>query len=386
MRVAIVFARDAYFPVFPVPSMTDIPPLQQAWSEQPQSATACIAWAQALSRSTRENEAIEVLCQGLQNHPGNRKMTLLLARSLRNCGRYQQAHSLLAPLVPGAPQDIDLLKLWETLLQTQGRLSEALATLKQVLQLLCQRTAMAPPTAQPVQRSCTEQDLATLWKTLAQLAADGVHAFATAGTLLGLVREGRLLPGDKDIDIGLPWPELPAAIHSVQKHGWRELDCSNGLSNPRSFVYPDSGLTLDLCAFAEDGVKGGCVGGFWMPGIPPHWNRLTDYPLMQLQLSDSPAGRVWTLRAPEVWLASLYGEHWRQPDPGFDSSICAHNLRGFSELTQCYALLRIADAWHIGQLDKALRATRASLAQHPDNDLLKVVAKCLQEQQASVQP
>ncbi|SIR06902.1 tetratricopeptide repeat protein, partial [Aquipseudomonas alcaligenes] len=307
----------------------------------PQAPGSIIAWALHLCQRSRDAEAIAVLQQGLVQHPGNRKMTLLLARCLRNEGQYQSAHDLLAPLLAQAPDDIDLLKLWATVLQTQGRLPEAIANLKQVLQLLCQRPDISPPTAQPAQRSCTQQDLPVLWQTLAQLAADGVHAFATAGTLLGLTREGRLLAGDKDIDIGLPWLELPAAIRSVQKLGWLELYCSNGLSNPRSFVYPGSGLTLDLCAFAEDSVNGGCVGGFWMPGIPPHWNRLTNYPLMQLQLSNSPAGRIWALRAPEVWLESLYGSHWRLPDPGFDSSISAHNLRGFSELTQCYALLRI---------------------------------------------
>lgn len=359
-----------------------LPDAQPDGCGNPQAPDSAIARALHLCRINRDAEAVAVLQQGLVQHPGNRKMTLLLARCLRNEGQYRSAHDLLAPLLAQAPGDIDLLKLWATVLQTQGRLPEAIANLKQVLQLLCQRPDIAQPTAQPAQRTCTQQDLPVLWKTLTQLAADGIHGFATAGTLLGLTREGGLLHGDKDIDIGLPWPELPAAIRSVQKLGWQELNCSNGLSNPRSFVNPESGLTMDLCAFAEDSESGGCVGGFWMPGIPPHWNRLTHYPPMLLQLSDSPAGRVWALRNSELWLESLYGAHWRLPDPGFDSSICALNLRGFSELTQCYALLRIADAWQAGQLEKALRATRASLVQQPDNALLQTVATRLQIQQA----
>lgn len=362
--------------------MTNTLALQQAWQNDPQSPSTCIAWAQALSRTTRDAEAIDVLRQGLARHPGNRKMTLLLARCLRNQGHYREAHALLAPLLPQAPDDIDLLKLWATLLQVQGRLPEALGVLHQVLTLLCQRPAQrkpAPPLPLP-QKVAPQQDLALLWRTLVQLAADGIQAFATAGTLLGLVREGCLLPFDKDFDIGLPWQELPAAMACLRRYGWCELQRSNGLSNPRSFVHPSTGLALDLCAFAEDTGNGGCVGGFWMPGIPAHWNRLTDYPALQLQLRDGPAGRFWALRDPQAWLAALYGPHWRIPDPSFDSSICAHNLRGFSELTQCYALLRIADTWHSGQLDKALRAALASLAQQPDNALLQAVAERLQSQ------
>lgn len=350
---------------------------------QPQarhSPSACIASAQALCQALRDDEAIELLRHGLRRYPGNRKMTLLLARSLRNEGRYPEAHDLLAALLPQAPEDIDLLKLWATVLQVQGRLPESVAVLQQVLALLCQRPARGslPRPAEP--RVRPQEDLALLWQTLAQLANDGLHAFATAGTLLGLVREGHLLAHDKDFDIGLPWQELPAAVACLQQHGWRELHHSNGLSNPRTFIHPASRLALDLCVFADANEGEGCVGGFWMARIPPHWNRLTDYPALQLHVRDSPAGTIWALRDPQGWLAALYGPDWRTPDGDFDSSLCACNLRGFSLLTQSYALLRIADAWHTGQLRKALRAARATLRNQPDSPLLQAVCDTLAAQ------
>lgn len=343
----------------------------------PQAPGSAIACALHLCQLNRDAEAIAVLQQGLVQYPGNRKMTLLLARCLRNQGQYQSAHDLLAPLLAQAPDDIDLFKLWATVLQTLGRLPQALAALQQVLQLLNERPVTHRPTTPEPIKVDPDQDLVLLWQTLSQLAAAGVHAFATAGTLLGLVREKRLLPNDKDFDIGLPWAELPAAMACLQQHGWRELQCSNGLSNPRAFIHPASGLGLDLCAFAEDSHAGGCVGGFWMSNIPLHWNRLTDYPALRLQLRDGPSGRLWSLQAPSTWLAALYGPNWQIRDAHFDSSISAHNLRGFSELTQCYALLRIADAWHSGQLPKALRATRAALHHQPDNPLLCTVQATL---------
>lgn len=355
-------------------SLPDTPP---EGGNNPQAPGNAIAWALHLCQLNRDAEAIAVLQQGLGQHPGNRKMTLLLARCLRNEGQYQSAHDLLAPLLAQAPDDIDLLKLWATVLQTQGRLPQALAALQQVLQLLNERPFTTPSVTPEPARVDPDQDLALLWETLGQLASAGVHAFATAGTLLGLVREKRLLSNDKDFDIGLPWPEVPTAMACLQQHGWRELQCSNGLNNPRAFIHPTSGLGLDLCAFAEDSHTGGCVGGFWMSGIPPHWNRLTDYPALRLQLHNGPSGRHWSLQDPSAWLTALYGPNWQIPDTHFDSSISAHNLRGFSELNQCYALLRIADAWHSGQLPKALRATRAALSHQPNNSLLRTVEETL---------
>ena len=96
-----------------------------------------------------------------------------------------------------------------------------------------------------------------------------------------------------------------------------------------------------------------------------------------------PEGRIWALDEPEAWLAALYGPDWRTPDPDFDSTVAAHNLRSFSLLTQCYAFSRIYQKWLQGQLPKALALTRHSLRHLPDDALLLRVQRCLVQQQVS---
>lgn len=56
-----------------------------------------------------------------------------------------------------------------------------------------------------------------LWKTCAELAKQNIKAFPFAGTLLGLVRNGRLLDFDKDLDVAVwmeSWPKCCEALES----------------------------------------------------------------------------------------------------------------------------------------------------------------------------
>lgn len=212
-----------------------------------------------------------------------------------------------------------------------------------------------------------DQAEALLWSTLAALKQQGVYAFATAGTLLGLERSGHLLANDKDIDIGVDWLQMTMAVQALTKLGWQESSHSYGLINPRCFKHPTTGITLDVCGYGTDTQSGEAISGLWMDQVPFAWNRITYFPALALTPKPSSAGDVWHLSDPNTFLAALYGQHWRVPDPHFDTIVSAANLRHFSWLAQCYGYSRLYGEWSKGNTQKAL-AMLTSLRRHKPND------------------
>ncbi len=218
---------------------------------------------------------------------------------------------------------------------------------------------------------------ALLWETLAQLALADVHAFPTSGTLLGITRDGTLLPFDKDVDVGLPFSEMSRAIKCLQQQGWKEDKYSSGLSNPRAFRHP-SGLVMDLCGFMVDQHANITIGGFWISGMRWEWQRITEYPALHLRLQQRPAGKVWLLEDPESWLSSLYGEAWRTPDPQFNTVVGAANLRSFSPLVEYYAVHFLIKHWQAGDPEKVQATLRHARHYKPDDPLYLAIQQRLE--------
>ncbi|PHN90953.1 hypothetical protein CSC79_04805 [Pseudoalteromonas sp. 3D05] len=185
----------------------------------------------------------------------------------------------------------------------------------------------------------TEIHESLLWQTLALFRQANIKSFATAGSLLGIIREGAILPFDKDIDIGVDWGQMEQAITLLKSQGWHEHMRSYDLINPRSFAHPD-GVTMDLCGFGVDTVSQRTICGLWMSDIPFEWNRITEYPTINLVEKITPHGNVWHLAQPELTLNALYGD-WQTPDPLFDTILCAKNIRSFSLLTQCFVYSKL---------------------------------------------
>lgn len=260
----------------------------------------------------------------------------------------------------------------------QGQLPDAVKWVREALASVI-ATQMPPAKHSAALRTdFAQRHEALLWDTLAQLASSGVHAFPTSGTLLGITRDGTLLPFDKDVDVGLPFSEMARAIQCLQQQGWKEDKFSSGLSNPRAFRHP-SGLVVDLCGFMIDQQANITIGGFWMAGVRWKWLRITEYPTLNLRLQLRPAGKVWLLEDPEGWLSSLYGEAWRAPDPQFNTVVGAANLRAFSPLVEYYAVAHLIKYWQAGNLEK-LHATLRHVCRHrPEDSLFNALHTKLEE-------
>ncbi|WP_461187630.1 class I SAM-dependent methyltransferase [Arthrobacter sp. Z4-13] len=147
----------------------------------------------------------------------------------------------------------------------------------------------------------------------------GQELFVTGGTLLGPVRDGRVMPGDDDVDLAYLSPhqnpsdialegfELERALHA---EGYETVRHSAG---HLQLLFPGADGTdrfyLDIFTYFN-------VGG-WFHGTfhaREHSEKVTIFPLRTLAIN----GRELPAPAePEQMLAAIYGLGWHTPDPAF---------------------------------------------------------------------
>ncbi len=329
---------------------------------------------QALLSSKQNEKALELSQILIKEHSELMLPWLLLAQAAGKAGKTETAefyYSKVLTLEPGS-----LIARAGVALMTmhQLKLPEAILHFRAAVGILLTEKPLesAPAASSPFN---TSENEALLWQTLVLLAQHNVHAVAHAGTLLGLIREGSLLPGDKDLDIALPHHEIQAAIDCLLTHGWQINPLPMPLTNPISCRHKTTGLILDLCGVRVEESSGKVISGFWTKDPRDDWQRITAFnQAFSIQQVEGPEGMIWSLIEPESWLTDLYGD-WKTPDPEFDTIIFAANMRGFSLLTQCYAYNRLLWHWKKGKPGRALRIARVMNERMPEDDLL---AHCIQ--------
>lgn len=216
-----------------------------------------------------------------------------------------------------------------------------------------------------------------MWDTLAILANNGIHAFACYGTLLGIVREGRLLPFDKDLDFGLPYSEMKRADKIMKRNGWVSANQAVPFFNPLAYYHTEKKASVDLFGMVVEKC-GTTISGFWMPGVPKEWNQIVEFPKVDLIKRESPEGKmIWDLGNPEAVLECIYGKEWKVPDGYFDTVVAGKNMRGFSLISQCFALPRIYSNIEKGNIKKAAALLSATIKRMPEDDLLEEVKENL---------
>ena len=231
----------------------------------------------------------------------------------------------------------------------------------EVVRTALQRAALSrlpAPVDQPPIAIDAEAGLTLLRHTLVGLAAQGLSAFATAGALLGLVRQGSLLPNDKDLDVVVPLQHLPAAIDAMPALGWKPAWTVVKATNFRSYVHSQHAITLDLFGYEFDATDACVWGGWWPVGLPREQGRLLKFTPIELVLAQHPWGLHWDVRYPENLLAQLYGSQWRTPDADFDSTVEIPALVAHNDYTRTWAALRLLEAWVQGHTNLVARRLR----------------------------
>ena len=149
----------------------------------------------------------------------------------------------------------------------------------------------------------------------ARLVELGLEVFANSGTLLGLVREGKLLDYDNDIDLGVLMEAQDEADAAAEWIALCDRLIAAGVGVERSSW---SGVTLKLNKIGPFGVD---LFPAWIDGsgqvfVYPH----TFGDLSRAQLLPFAEHGATGLKIPadaEAMLASNYGDSWRVPNEGW---------------------------------------------------------------------
>lgn len=364
VKGAMAYAKREYFPALKL--------FREIWERDKTHRVAYRYLGQLYEKINEYDIALTFYRQGLRQAPDDETLQVHYIQALLQDERYDTAQTYLAQYQQNAPDNPHFLQLAGEVHRRDGKLPEAVTYYRQGLEKL-----MELPFPRDASQADAESTFAverhedTLWEVLAQLKAAGIEAFPAFGTLLGLTRDGQLLPFDKDVDLGLPHTQVETALACLEEHGWKEVGNSFGMSNPRAISNPKKGLAIDLCAFYDVPQHQVAVGGFVMPNIPWKWNYMLRFPRVQLKATQRPHGEVWEPENAEAIVEAIYGEGWRYPDPYFATFGGEPNLMGFSWLTQCYAYIRLYKYWGKGSFRKMDALLYHMLRHQPEDELLE---------------
>jgi SAM-dependent methyltransferase len=160
--------------------------------------------------------------------------------------------------------------------------------------------------------------LASIREVIEVVAECGIEAFLAYGTLLGAVRDGKLIGHDSDADLGyVSRHEEPADV-VIESFGLQRALEARGYQ-----VVRYSGAAIKVDVVEPDGAVRGLdlFGGFMREGqlhllgeirtpFRPEWI----FPLTEATLEGHPFP---VPAEPERLLVATYGESWRVPDPAF---------------------------------------------------------------------
>ncbi len=338
---------------------------------------------------------------------------LMQAKDLLASGKYNDADEILKPLREQYPLSQDVARLWCSLAMRTNRaaavpayaeqiyghvqsdfhkahwahvlgtayfilldLTTAQTYLSRALEHLIAlvKTGKIPPHRKKDKLTSTNENVFAsgeaeklLWKTCAHLANNGIKAFPYAGTLLGLVRDGKLLDFDKDLDIAVWMDSWQACCTTLESAGWVRQTMRIDYANYRDYVHPQLGITLDVCGLQPRGQQ--LVGGFSLPDYPADYQRVSEFPHFELVQRDTEYGAVWFPQQPDIILRAFYGD-WRTPNSNWDTVVSAQNLESFTLLVRCYAYHRLAQHWLLGDLAKAWCYAYQVILKDPDDILM----------------
>ncbi len=153
----------------------------------------------------------------------------------------------------------------------------------------------------------------------------GITSFADFGTCLGLVREGRLLKHDLDMDVGvIAKPADRDKIRlTLERRGfrlWRQY-CYQGNAVEESYHYRDIKVDLNFYEMTDEYSRTWLF--YQKPGheYENSWTRhvvqMTYSPIRGVKYQEFNGSMIALPEDPELLMTEKYGPTWRTPDTGW---------------------------------------------------------------------
>lgn len=140
-----------------------------------------------------------------------------------------------------------------------------------------------------------------------------VPFFLILGTLLGIVRDGCLIPWDRDIDLGVLIedlsPKIPDILEASREAGWNATVRRDPLPYARAIVLRRGNQHIDLAGFLLD------KGDRYSPSTLEDYCLVYPAGILEARGEVLYMGRIMGTPAPvERYLELQYGPGWRIPD------------------------------------------------------------------------
>jgi hypothetical protein len=184
----------------------------------------------------------------------------------------------------------------------------------------------------------------------------GVDFFLAYGTLLGILRDGDLLPYDKDMDVGLFYNGDKAEL--IKKLSLFGFVCpyliylnEDDINLNISLFHEKTGIGIDLFFFRNSPYDEFFESGFNHLPCPLIW-KFRKFELEYFKYLDID----WKIPFPvNLFLEDIYGSKWKTPDPNFDSLVSGFNISIESKIVSLsFAFNRLFEQLRRKNWDKAV--------------------------------
>jgi hypothetical protein len=287
----------------------------QARLRQPDRAEAAakVVWLHYLTGDVSQADRLAV--EAASRFPQSGRVLWEISRGCRSVEQFTRFAGAWREAVPGPEHLLAGARPLAAAAARAGLLDLAVDILAEGMVLGFDGRSPQPVT--PRRNLRDQRPMAAVADICAALDAAGIPFFFAAGTALGLIREGRPLGHDVDIDVGVfarDW-DRDALVEAFRKHAHFLPDVAHP-RNDKVAIKHRAGAAIDVFRFYDEG------GDVWHAGTFTRWRNSP----FRVHRRDVVGVQVPLPEDDERYLVENYGEDWRTPDAGFDAFTDAPNV------------------------------------------------------------